>query len=367
MPSGSLLFLAPCIPWPCGTGWEQRAFAFLEHYARRFEVELWIISEGQLPDAEQTRRLRTLVSSFRLETPSACQPGGPANPALLATASRASWIHAMRHLMGLLPGDLTARLLWDLDEVPWNLRTSRPGQSAVPLVREADPLGFREWVDRAHRVMVCSPLELEPGLLGAKGFLAPNVVADPGFAPTPPEARTLLLAGNWGFPPNMDGLDLFLTAILPVLRAKAPSIQVRLAGRSPVYPPHRAWLARVVGLCRLEYLADCPTMDAAYADAALALAPLRLGGGTRIKLLEAFARGCCSVSTAVGCEGLAVQDGEHLRVRDDPVAFAEACLELLASPGQRRALASRARSFFETHHSQAALDAAMAGIWEAGS
>jgi glycosyltransferase involved in cell wall biosynthesis len=79
--------------------------------------------------------------------------------------------------------------------------------------------------------------------------------------------------------------------------------------------------------------------------AAVSIVPLRIGGGTRLKIYEAMAAGVATVSTTVGAEGLPVNNGEHLRLADSPDEFARACVELLDSESQRRGLAAAARHF----------------------
>jgi glycosyltransferase involved in cell wall biosynthesis len=78
-------------------------------------------------------------------------------------------------------------------------------------------------------------------------------------------------------------------------------------------------------------------------SATMCVVPLHVGGGTRLKILEALAAGCPVVSTSVGAEGLSLIDGEHLRVADSPQAFAQAIARLLESSELRRSLAARGR------------------------
>jgi glycosyltransferase involved in cell wall biosynthesis len=79
-------------------------------------------------------------------------------------------------------------------------------------------------------------------------------------------------------------------------------------------------------------------------DAAVYIVPLRIGGGTRLKIFEAMAMGKAVVSTSVGAEGLPVIDGQHLSIADEPVAFADRVIELFRDLGRRRFLEESARS-----------------------
>ena len=77
-------------------------------------------------------------------------------------------------------------------------------------------------------------------------------------------------------------------------------------------------------------------------ESAVSIVPLRIGGGTRLKIFEAMAAGIPVVSTTIGAEGLEVRSGENIRIADAPEDFAEHCIQLLADAGSRRAIADRA-------------------------
>ncbi len=87
-----------------------------------------------------------------------------------------------------------------------------------------------------------------------------------------------------------------------------------------------------------------------YQNARVVIAPLRAGGGTRLKILEAMSFGRAVVSTRLGAEGLNVVDGEHLLIADEPVEFADKIISLLLDGDLRRSIADRARHFVEKHH-----------------
>ena len=121
-------------------------------------------------------------------------------------------------------------------------------------------------------------------------------------------------------------------------------MRLRLVGSGPA-PEVRA-LAATAGV---ELLADVADVAPSYAWADLAVVPLRAGGGTRIKVLEAFAHGVPVVSTAVGAEGLDVVDGVHLRIADGAEAFAAACRQLATEPALARRLVENAAAVAERH------------------
>jgi glycosyltransferase involved in cell wall biosynthesis len=191
------------------------------------------------------------------------------------------------------------------------------------------------WFDR---VLVCSERERER--LGA-----PNVVVVPNAMTVPPnlesseiDGRTMLFCGTLSYPPNVDGLEFFVHQILPEIRSEIPNARLVIVGRTPI-PRVRALDDGVT--VRVE--ADVRSVADYYRRATLAVVPLRWGGGTRIKILEAWALGVPVVSTPLGCEGLDATDGEHLAIAASPAKFARACVELLRTPAQRQRLIERGR------------------------
>ena len=101
------------------------------------------------------------------------------------------------------------------------------------------------------------------------------------------------------------------------------------------------------------------------AEAAVCVTPIRQGGGTRLKILEAMALGTPVVATAKGAEGLDVVDGEHLLLADDPEAFARRTVELLNGPDLRSRLSAAARRLVETRYEWQAIGAHFADLVEA--
>jgi glycosyltransferase involved in cell wall biosynthesis len=109
-----------------------------------------------------------------------------------------------------------------------------------------------------------------------------------------------------------------------------------------------------------------PDLTVELREAALAVVPIRFGGGTRIKILEAFAHGLPVVTTTVGAEGLEVEDGRHLLVADDADALASACLRLLDDRDLRSRLAAAGRALWqERYRSSAVGPAILAALHEA--
>jgi glycosyltransferase involved in cell wall biosynthesis len=128
----------------------------------------------------------------------------------------------------------------------------------------------------------------------------------------------------------------FLSEIFPLVRARVPQTRLRVTGRTQGVD-----LARLP-LDGVELTGYVDDVRPVVAGSMAAVTPLRLGGGTRLKILEAMALGVPVVSTPKGVEGLDVQPGEHLLLGRTPAEFAEAVVRVLQDPALRQALAAQA-------------------------
>jgi glycosyltransferase involved in cell wall biosynthesis len=152
-----------------------------------------------------------------------------------------------------------------------------------------------------------------------------------------------------GYYPNEDAAAFFCGEVLPRIRATASrAIRTLIVGPHPT--PRVLWLMQHADI---SVTASVPDIAAAYREADAVVVPVRAGGGSRIKLLEAFSYGRPVVSTQVGAEGVAVRDAAELLIADAPGDFAAQCVRLMASAALRRALARRALAFVTKHHSPA--------------
>lgn len=158
-------------------------------------------------------------------------------------------------------------------------------------------------------------------------------------------ATRLLHIGSLIWPPSVDGLLWFLREVLPRLRAARPDVAVDIVGANPPAEV-AAWNGRD-GVTVHGYVPDLrPLLSAA----AMMVVPLRAGGGMRVRILEGLAHGVPIVTTAIGCEGIAVEDGRHLLIGDEPEAFAGAVLRLLGNAGLASALAGAGRVLVEERY-----------------
>ncbi|MCP4959191.1 MAG: glycosyltransferase [Actinomycetia bacterium] len=185
----------------------------------------------------------------------------------------------------------------------------------------------------------------ETDTIGGNARCVPNTYDDP--APirrrisSPPN---ILFVGSLDYPPNADGLDWFVCGIWPTLRARIPELSMRVVGEG-LSTQHSA--RRCAGIEVIGPVADLrPLLE----EATLCVVPLRWAGGTRVKILEAFAHELPVVSTTVGAAGLDVSDDCELRVADDPEGFASACAEIIEDPHLAERIAEAGRQAFESKH-----------------
>jgi len=198
------------------------------------------------------------------------------------------------------------------------------------------------------RVVAVSPADryaLERLVPGLEIEVVPNGVDTDLFQPMASrEGETLVFTGKMDFRPNVDAVVWFCEKVLPLLRKRLPQLRFYIVGQSP----HRRVLSlakdpQIVVTGRVED--DRPFM----AQARLYVAPLRVGGGTRLKILRAMAMGKAIVATSLACEGIELSGGEVL-LADTPQAFAEAILELWDDPARRQKLGQRGRALMEARY-----------------
>jgi glycosyltransferase involved in cell wall biosynthesis len=187
---------------------------------------------------------------------------------------------------------------------------------------------------------------LYPGAATAPIHVVPTGVDTTFFAPadaspeaaSPRGSRSLIFTGSMDWLPNADAMLFFCRDILPLIRAEEPDVALSIVGRAPTPAVRR--LAADHGV---EVTGRVDDVRPYMREAAVYVVPLRIGGGTRLKIFEAMAMAKAVVSTAVGAEGLPVTGGEHLLLADEPRGFARAVVRLLRDLDRRRAIEQAAR------------------------
>jgi glycosyltransferase involved in cell wall biosynthesis len=269
-------------------------------------------------------------------------------PAALAGPYDVVWCSQADVWVGLeavLPAGPT---IVDLDNVMSVVVAREAGGSAT--ARAARREDARRWrvVERrallsAQAVAVCSELDAErlrsDDPMGGLVVLPNGAAAGPSQRSADPRP-VLLFVASLDYPPNSQAALWCAREVLPLVRQQVPEAVLRVVGRSGAAS---SVLLELQGQ-GVEVVGRVDDVRAELARAAIAVAPLLQGGGTRIKVLEAFGAALPTVSTTVGAEGIAAQDGEHLLLADTPSDFAAACVRLLRDPEEAVRMGAAARA-----------------------
>jgi glycosyltransferase involved in cell wall biosynthesis len=258
-------------------------------------------------------------------------------------------------LTGMIPVLLShghhPRIYFDLDDIehlafirsikqpPW-----WPGKWLNYLRLPILMLWERRAVRFSHTTFVCSETDRQ---YLSKVYCMKNVMVIPNAIDIPekqeiPDKPTLLFLGNMSYLPNTVGADYLISKIWPIISSAVPEAKLLIAGSNPdniasfeVSPPG------------VEFLGFVDDLDKLYKEVRVVCCPIFSGGGTRIKILEAAAYGKPVVSTTIGAEGIDMQDGEEILLRDDPKNFAGACIRLLNDKNYAEKIGQTARSFVD--------------------
>ncbi len=215
------------------------------------------------------------------------------------------------------------------------------------------------WARAAH-VLFCSEVDrdraehLLPGV-AARSTIVPNCVDVTAFAPRAPSAFAtggpVVFVGTMRYPPNFFAAAEIAQALAPAL----PGLEFWIVGDAPT------GLGRVPGNVRV--VGRVPSTADTLAAAQIAVAPVRHGSGTRLKILEYFAAGLPVVATAKAAEGLAVEHGRHLLLAETPREMVEALRALHADAGRCTALGAAARALVQARYDWAAQVGALLDVY----
>ncbi|HYW53979.1 MAG TPA: glycosyltransferase family 4 protein [Dongiaceae bacterium] len=246
-----------------------------------------------------------------------------------------------------------------------DLHSLRGGDEAAAALRAVaqtyevlEDRGMREF----DRVFATTPREAERADLhrhGAAVRVMPNVYpADRPQAPKPVcGTARLLYVGTFGYYPNHDAVEYFRESILPEIRRRSPRpVELLLVGSGPnPIADHPEPDVRFVGAV--------PDTTPFYAMSDAAIVPLRSGGGSRIKILEAFSHARAVISTTIGADGIEAVPDVHVKIGDSPADFAARCIDVIEDAKIRADLAQRGHDFFLAHHNFEALDAMIPSLF----
>jgi glycosyltransferase involved in cell wall biosynthesis len=162
------------------------------------------------------------------------------------------------------------------------------------------------------------------------------------------DGPTVLFLAKFSYGPNQEAVEILMEDIYPRLAEHYPACRVLLVGTDPTPAMERAALEN----SHIVVTGRVPDVRPYLAAAQVIVVPLRQGGGTRLKILEAFAAGCPVVSTAKGAEGLQVQDGQHLLLRESAADLAAGIMSLWEDEAQRQHLAAAAWNLVNCDYSR---------------
>jgi len=390
-----LLFLAQSLPFPPHSGVAVRTYNVLRELQREFDVDLVAFSRlGHQPDAAAREAAR---DALRATLTHVAEPTPVPNE---GSGMRRAWDHLRSVVTGRAytyyeyrSGDYDRELRRSLRERPpalvhldsLDLHGLLPHLPSVPIActhHDIDSALLRSrarWIGSAPRRMY---LELQAGRVerveraitprlalnvltsetderrlhalapGAATVVIPNGTDTDYFRPTgaPSIDGRVVFVGPTNAYPNRDAVEWMLETIWPRIHGAAPAASLRLVGRSA-----SELRARYDAVPGVTTLGQVPDLRPALSEAQCCVVPIRIGGGTRLKILDAWAMGKAVVSTTIGCEGLAAVDGENILVRDTPDAFAEAVRKVLRDPVLREQLERNARRTAAEHYGWAVI------------
>jgi glycosyltransferase involved in cell wall biosynthesis len=339
--------------------WEKK---LADHYAARLTLDLCKLSPVKPPVGRWQEYIRPALSVAHL-FPFLQTAQSEQIEAARRLLSRQPDILFVHRLISMVPILLSKaplpRTYFDLDDVE-HLSFSRsigqpPMWTGKPLLRLRLPI-LKRWEKRAIRAsraaFVCSDQDrdyLRRTLGHDNVVVVPNAIDLPRVNAAP-DRQTLLFLGLLSFHPNTVAADHLIRNIWPRVLSALPDARLIVAGAKP------EWLAsyeeRPRGVTFAGFVDD---LEKLYEEVTVVCCPILYGSGTRIKILEAAAHGKPVVSTALGAEGLRLKDGSEILVRNDPGAFAEACIRLLTDRALAAGMGEKARLVIERQYERGAV------------
>ena len=370
-----ILFLSPTVPFPLTDGGRIRVFNLLKQIAEQSDVTLLAL-ETQTTDAEGVAVLQqlgvtvhlvpnaptlprvsfgTLVKAFLKRQPiTVARYDVPAYRQkfreLIANQTFDLVHYEMFHIAQFhtetdLPGVLSQQ---NVDSAIWRRLCSETANPFYKFAYWTQQLAFQRYervlspkfdavtctsdIDAAVFQQYCAKDAIE---------IIPNGVDithyQPDFAAEAP--AHLIYIGSMDWYPNEDAVAFFADEVLPRIQETVPDVAFSIVGGNPS--------ARVQKLAEREGVVvtgRVPEIKPYFAEATVFVVPLRIGSGTRLKILEALAMGKAIVSTTVGAEGLDLRDGEEILIADEPTAFADAVIRLLTDSELRRRVGETGRA-----------------------
>jgi len=383
-----LLFLTPQLPYPARQGTAIRNWGIIRHLAHRHDVRLMsFLAPGQDPDAPEARlagliaavpqppwstpaRVATLLAGYpdltrRLWSPAFASALAQAllqftpDVVVLEGLELAGYLETIRRVTPAAKivydahnaEHLIQRRAWQSDRTQvqrWlagaysAVQIGRLERAEAFLCAQVDAVTCVSAEDAAAltRLAPEAQLAIIPNGIDTEGFVPGSFAAAPGM-----KAEDLVYTGKMDYRPNVDAVLWFADAVLPRIRAERPGARLIVVGQQPGRAVLR--LASQEGIVVTGAVSDTRPY---IAGAAAFVAPLRMGGGTRFKLLEAMALARPIVATPMGAEGFAVQHERELLLADRPDGLAAACLRVMGDAHFAQRLGAAGRAFVLAQH-----------------
>lgn len=372
-----ILAITDTIPYPPVSGDRIRVYNLLRRIARQHQV--WLAALLEKPDeVESVSHMEEFccgveVAHVRRRHPLAHLPGLlryalASKPLELKFYHSEELVHNIRHLASTVDFDVVqivhSHMALYLETLPPDTRCKRilmfqniafdqfgrifrvERRPVIKMRALIHSLMMHRWEPRyAERFDRCITVsEVDRHLLTTANphlqvDVIPSGVDTQAYQPLPQEGTspTLLFVGKMSYPPCADAVLYFYREIFPLVRRMIGDVEMWIVGREP--PPEVRRLSGD-GVHVTGWVDDVVPY---YSQSTVCVVPLRAGGGTRLKILEAMALGRPVVSTSIGCEGLDVIDGQHLLIADSPEQFAEKTVRLLKDRALYRHVTTHAR------------------------
>ena len=389
-----ILLLTPSLPYPPIWGFGIRVYQLIRELSHRHRVTLLTYARPEEDEEENIAVMRGICAAVHVVPPPKLH-GGKRGAQLLSLFSPISYQTSSLRSPGMqvtLTRLLTTQK-FDLIQVESSQLAGFDFGSKVPVILDEHNLEYEllqrlyqgehaplrrlyNWAEfvkfrreeqacwrKATACLLTSGREekILSGLLPDKAATTiPNGVDIAFYQPTPEtptEPDSLIFTGLMTYRPNIDGAIYFVEEILPLIHRTRPQVKLTIVGAGAGEE-----IARLAGP-QVTITGAVPDMRVYFARAAAAIVPLRMGSGTRLKVLEGLAMGKPLVSTSVGCEGIHVRSEEHLLIADDPAAFATAVLRVLSDAALADALRVQGRALVEREYGWASITARLESFY----
>ncbi|MDE0316058.1 MAG: glycosyltransferase family 4 protein [Candidatus Poribacteria bacterium] len=373
-----ILFLSPTVPYPLTDGGRIRVFNLLKQIAKNNDVTLLAL-ETQPTDAESITHIQNLGIKVHLVPNSSMLPRisfktlfsafFKRQPITVARYNVPAYREKLRELLSAETFDLVHYEMFhiaqfyfetdlprvlsqqNVDSAIWRRLQGETSNLFYKFAYWTQQIAFQRYervISPQFDAVTCTS-DIDAAVFQqhcAKDIVKviPNGVDITHYHPdfTSEAPAHLIYIGSMDWYPNEDAVSFFVEEVLPQIQNSVPDAKFSIVGGNPS--------ARVQKLENREGVAvtgRVPEIKPYFAEATVFVVPLRIGSGTRLKILEAMAMGKAVVSTTVGAEGLALRDGEEIFIADEPKAFAEAVTQLLTDSSLRQKIGENGRARVE--------------------